>query len=57
MLSNKGKMAKRAKESYDLQLAKKGMEQAEGSAQPVTSPPRSKALANTVIFTPTKKRT
>ncbi|KAG0289992.1 hypothetical protein BGZ97_006332, partial [Linnemannia gamsii] len=40
MLSNKGKMAKRAKESYDLQLAKKGMEQAEGSAQPVTSPPR-----------------
>ncbi|KAG0262906.1 hypothetical protein BGZ95_003940 [Linnemannia exigua] len=56
-LAEKGKKAKRAKQIYDLQLAKRGVGQAMGSARPITPPPKIKSFANTVIFTPSKKRT
>ncbi|KAG9324333.1 hypothetical protein KVV02_006579 [Mortierella alpina] len=56
MLLEKGKKTKRAKERYDLQLAKQEMGQAMGSARPGTPPPKIKALSNSVIFTPSKKR-
>ncbi|KAF9088763.1 hypothetical protein BGX27_002648, partial [Mortierella sp. AM989] len=57
ILAEKGKKAKRAKERHDVQLAKQGVGQAVGSAQPIAPPPKSKTLTNNVIFTPTKKRT
>lgn len=57
MLAEKGRKAKGAKERHDLQLAKQGIEQAVRSARSITPPRKVKALANTVIFTPSKKRT
>ncbi|KAK5797246.1 hypothetical protein F5H01DRAFT_373344 [Linnemannia elongata] len=57
MLSEKGKKAKRVIERYDVQLAKQGIGQVIGSARPTKPPSKVKALANTVVFSPSRKCT
>ncbi|KAF9197299.1 hypothetical protein BGZ49_002330 [Haplosporangium sp. Z 27] len=52
MLTDKSKLAKRAKQNYDLQLAKQTVRQASRSTKPFSPSPKIKSLDRSVMLSP-----